>query len=286
MNHSSKPFKAVLVFVLSLFVMAVAADHAFARRRSRRNNAAAIKAKKESMIKAAQSQYTAAQQVLSAAQAGGSIATGRLQAVLAEMTNAANSLRQARVETISLSKDLAEIEDDILAEQSSDSQYVQLLEEMRKIKGDMSAAESRITSDPKLAAELDKVASEKGKAAAFALRQTAIQSDPECTGLRAVLLGLVDKQSRLKRELFEKDTEWKNTHELLHESQRAEQAAKAEVYAHAPERAGPKREIKDAKEAAASAQSAMAQAEEILRRLGKSPNSGSGSASSSSKAKK
>ncbi len=286
MYLSSRPFNAILVFVLSLFVIAVAADHAFARRRSRRNNAAAIKAKKESMIKAAQSQYTAAQQVLSAAQAGGSVATGRLQAVLAEMTNAANSLRQARAETLSLSKDLAEIEDDILAEQSSESQYGQILEEMRKIKQDMSAAESRITSDSRLAAELDKVTNEKGKAAAFALRQTAIQSDPEFSGLRALLLVLVDKQSKLKRDLCEKDTEWKNTHELLHESQLAEQAAKAEVYAHAPERAGPKREIKDAREAAAAAQSVMAQAEEVLRRLGKSPSSGNGAAMSSSKPKK
>lgn len=285
MNFHSNPLKVTFVFLLSLLFVAALTYPAFARRRTRRNNAAAIKAKKESMIKAAQSQYTAAQQVLSTAQASGSAANGRLQAVLAEMTNAANSLRQARAETLSLSKDLAEIEEDILSEQSSDSQYGQLLEEMQKTKRAMAVAEARIVGDAKFVAQFDELKSKKGTAAAFAFRQSTLQLDTEFSGLRGALLELVDRQAKLKRELFEKDNEWKSTHELLHESQQAEQAAKAEVYAHAPERAGPKREIKDAAAAASAAKTVMAQAEDVLRRLGKSPASGS-STTGSAKPKK
>lgn len=223
------------------------------------------------MIKTAQSQYDAAQQVLAATQAGGNAAMARLQGVLAEMTRAANELRESRAESISLTKDLTEIEEDILAEQSSDTPYAKLFEEIRKTKRDLAAAEARITGDAAFIRELERLKQEKGAGAAIEFRQFSLNTDLEYAGLHAELVAAVDKQTKLKRELFEKDPEWQSTHDLLLESHKAEHAASAEVHHHAPERAAPKRDIKDAQQASEAARAAMAQAEQVLRSLGSSP---------------
>lgn len=272
MNSQLYNLRTLIVCILTLCMFLVCTDGAFAKRRSRsRSNAAAVKARREQAIKAAQSQYATAQQVLAAAQSSGSGATARLQSVLAEMTSAASELRKARSESQELMKDLAEIEEDILLEQASDTPYVQLLAEISETKQKIAEIEKRVTESAEFVRQGEMIRATEGSAAAFRWRQSVLTLNPTLSMFKMNLSSLVDKQAKLKRELFQQDSEWRNTHDTLLQSHGEERKAKAEVYANAPDRAAPKHEIKDARQAAAAAQSAMAQAEQVLRSLGSAP---------------
>ena len=264
--------RLLIICILTICMCVVCTNGASAARRSRgRSNGAAMKARREQAIKAAQSQYDSAQKVLAAAQSSGTGATARLQSVLAEMTNAASELRQARSETQGLLKDLAEIEDDILLEQPSDSLYSRSALETRETKNQIAAIEKRLTEAPEFFSKVEAIRAAEGPAAAFRWRQSMLASDPQLSALKLTLTSQVDKQAKLKRELFQQDSEWRSAHDSLLQCQTEERKAKAEVYASAPDRAEPKREIKDARQAVAAARSAMAQAEQVLRSLGASP---------------
>lgn len=281
MNTQLYILRNVIVCILSLCMVLGGADGALAKRRGRsRSNAAAMKARREQAIRAAQSQYDSAQKVLAAAQSSGSGATARLQSVLAEMTNAASELRKSRSESQELMKDLAEIEEDILLEQSSGTPYFQLLAEVNATKQKIAATEQRVTDNPEFIRNAERIRATEGPAAAFRWRQSELTFDMQLSALKLALTFQVDKQSKLKRELFQQDAEWKSAHDSLLQSQSEERKAKAEVYANAPNRAAPKHEIKDARQAAAAAQSAMTQAEQVLRSLGSSPTAASASKTS------
>lgn len=272
MNMQLYNLRYVIVCSLTLCMLLVCTDGAFAKRRSRsRSNAAAVKARREQAIKAAQSQYATAQQVLAAAQSSGSGATARLQSVLAEMTSAASELRKARSKSQELMKDLAEIEEDILLEQASETPYFQLLAEISETKQKIAEIEKRVTEAAEFVRQGEMIRATEGSAAAFRWRQSVLTLNPTFSALKMSLSSLVDKQAKLKRELFQQDSEWRNAHDTLLQSQGEERKAKAEVYANAPHRAAPKHEIKDARQAAAAAQSAMAQADQVLRSLGSTP---------------
>lgn len=263
------PFRPLIVVVIAAGLCLSWAEPAFARRRSR-NGAAAAKAKREKTIKAAQSQYAAAQSVLAAAQSSGSGAEARLQAVLAEMNGAASDLRDARSVSKDLAKDLAEIEEDILAEQSVDSRYFQLAEEIRVAKKLMADAEKRLTESPDFVRKSEQVRANDGAAAAFRLRQTTLANDATYSLHKSTLLALGEKQEALKRELFHKDKEWQDAQGLLAAAHKEEREAAVELYGSAKDRAEPKQQIKTAQQAAAAARASMTQSQQILSKMGAS----------------
>lgn len=239
-----------------------------ARRRGRsRNNAAAQKAAKERAIKAAQSQYAAAESVLHASQASGNSATARLQAVVAALSAAAQEMREAHSNVKSLAKDLLETEEDILQEQTADSPYVLLIHEIGTIKQRMAAIENELFSTSDYVTKKSAAQSESAMAV-IRLRTETLEHHPEYLQLKIKFEGLASDLIKLKHQLFEADAEWQSLHRDLIAARKEESAALTEVYAHAPDRGEPMRNIKDAKQAAAVAENAMAQARSILSRYG------------------
>lgn len=271
MQSSILRFKTLIVLCFTIAFCISFAEPAFARRRSRsRSNAAAAKARREKTITAAQSQYAAAQSVLAAAQGAGAGAEARLQAVLAEMNGAASELRNARSASKEIALDLAEIEEDILSEQSADSSYARLVEEIRTTKLQMTQAEKRLTKSPDFIRRYEQARATDGGPAAFRLRQTALANDPAYTLHKSTLTALGDKQEALKRELFHKDKEWLETQAQLAEAHRDEREAATDLYRSAKDKSEPKQQIKTAQQAVAAARESMAQSQQILSKLGAS----------------
>ncbi len=282
MQSSILRSKTLLVLCLTIAFCISFAEPAFARRRSRnRSNAAAAKARREKTITAAQSQYAAAQSVLAAAQGAGAGAEARLQAVLAEMNGAASELRNARSASKEIALDLAEIEEDILSEQSADSSYARLTEEIRTTKQKMTEAEKRLTESADFIHKYEQALATDGAPAAFRLRQAALANDFAYSLHKSMLTALGDKRETLKRELFHRDKEWLGTQAQLAEAHRDEREAAIDLYRSAKDKSEPKQQIKTALQAVAAARESMAQSQQILSKLGASATK-----SDSSKTKK
>ena len=160
-------------------------------------------------------------------------------------------MRDAMSEVKDLSKDLRETEEDILREQSADSPYVTSVQELATIKRDMAAIEKRLLEAPAYIDERDHVRADGGAAAVAQLRETTLGQDREYSDLKIRLKNVNDKMHRVRTELFAADNEWKTIQEHLTQANHEADARSAEVYAHAPDRANPVAQIKDAKHAAA-----------------------------------
>ena len=273
-------FKPLVIVCLFLVFTISVCQPAFARRSRSRSNAAAMKARKEAAIKAAQKQYAAAQSVLSAALASGSGANARLQSVLVGLSSSANEMREALSDVKELTKDLSETEEDILLEQSAESEYVNLSHELGRVKAEMTAIEKRLLESTDFIAQRDSTKATNGAIGVVRLREEILDRDSEYPSLRLKASSLATDLTRVKHQLFEEDAEWRAIHEQLIEAQKEARARSADVYAHAPEKNQPLSAIKDAKQAAAVAYAMKSQAEAVLRSLGSSPKSSSSSSRS------
>ena len=257
------------IAVVVCIAVACCSSNAEAARRGRsRNNAAAQKAARDRAIKSAQAQYTAAENVLSAANANGNAAASRLQAVIAAMATASQDMREQTTQIRSLHKDLADTEEDILREQSAESPYVLLSEQISEVKREMAAIEKQLLNTSEFIAHKAQVQAADGPVAVAKLREETLDGDPKYPSLKIKLESLTGNLSKIRHALFEHDPEWKSIHEAVIEAQKEERKASAEVYAHAPDRADPLRDIKDAKQAVAAASNVMAQAARVLKGYG------------------
>ena len=277
-------FQLLVLLLLTTILCATFTEPAFAARRGR-SNAASAAARRASTIKAAQAQYTAAQNVLSAAQSTGAGAQARLQAVLGEMNSSAMELRKSRSASHEIEQDLTEIEEDILTEQGPKTPYYQLNEQVHTTKDKLAAAEKRLTETPDFLRKAEQVKGVEGAAAAFRLRQTTLENDTEYSILKTSLADFSEKRETLKRELFHKDKEWQEAHAKLATAHKSEREAATDLYGSAKDRAEPKEQIKTAAQAANAARATMAQAEQILKQMGASPTPAK-TASGSTKTKK
>ncbi|WP_254513662.1 hypothetical protein [Anatilimnocola floriformis] len=285
MQYSARRFQTLVFVSLSLLLCVTFAEPAFAARRSRSNGAASA-ARRASTIKAAQAQYAAAQSVLSAAQATGAGAEARLRSVIAEMNGAAMELRKSRSASHEILQDQAEIEEDILAEQTAKTPYYQITEEIRATKEHLVATEKKLTESADFIHKYDQVRSNDGAQAAFRLRQTTLENDTDYLLQKTTLTTLSEKRDVLKRELFHKDKEWLAHQAQLAEAHKEEREASIDLYGSAKERAEPKEQIKTAQQAAAAARESMAQAQQILSKLGASVTATKPKTSSTTKTKK
>jgi chromosome segregation ATPase len=262
--------RLLVALSLALIATVVFTQPAEARRGRGYNNAAAARARRQAAINAAQAQYAAAERVMQAAQSSGSAATAQLQHVLGVMTTAADGMREAVTDIRGLQKDLRETEEDILREQSADSPYVTKSHELAEVKREMAAIERRLLEAPAYLSTVEQVRVSGGGSAVAKLRQTTLESDHDYTALKLKLEAITSEMSKIRHELFGADNEWNTIREHLAQAQKEADTQSAQVYAHAPERAKPIEQIKDAKEAIAVASALKNQAMMTLQSLGAS----------------
>jgi len=265
-----RPSSLLVALSLALAATVFFVQPAEARRGRGYNNAAAAKARRQAAINAAQAQYAAADRVMQAAQSSGSAATAQLQHVLGVMTTAADGMREAVTDIRGLQKDLRETEEDILREQSADSPYVTKSHELAEVKRDMAAIEKRLLESSAYLSSSEQARASGGGAAVAKLRQSTLDANSEYTALKFKLEGITSDLSKIRHEIFGADKEWNTIREHLASAQKEADSQSAQVYAHAPERAKPIEQIKDAKEAIAVASALKNQAMMTLQGLGAS----------------
>ena len=240
------------------------------RRRSRGSSKAAAEAMKKKMYESAQAQVAAGQQLLAAAQMKGNYAQGNFQAALAKVQQAAAQHDAAQDSFRELAKQLAELEEDILNEQSADSPYALAQLEFGKAKRELAAVEKRLLADPALQSQLS--GQDGGPPP---LKSVVLAGEFEYIQAKAVFDLAAKEVERIRRELFRTDEDWKAGAEALTEA-RQEQSDSAKGTQNVS-RLGPLKEIKDAQQAAVIAQRMISQGQAQLKSINYKPSSKSSS---------
>lgn len=259
-----------LAAIVGIVLIAPTEVEARSRRRGRgRSSAAAAAAMRQAMIQRAQAQITAAKQVLSAAEYKGANAQAKLSVSLGKLQESASEFRQAHETEHGLAKDLAEIQNEILDEQSADSPYALAQQEVASAKRELEAIKSRILSQPEVSSKL---ASQQG-IALYHLTSNELATHPEYLGAKVRLDKAAADIDRIRRELFRADEDWRLTAEALTQAKQDIQTAEQEAKTSGMSRLGPLSDYRTASNAAAAARAVIAQAEGTLRSLNSSGKS-------------
>jgi hypothetical protein len=250
--------------VLALSLCAVSQGQAYRRRGHSYNYAAARQRQQQAVVQAALAQRSAAQQVLAAAEATGGSAQSKLNAALSKLRESSQQFHDAQSTTRHLAKELSEIENEILGEQTSDSAYAKAGREVEAARTKLKEAEERILAEQKVQLQLEGLTGHKlleKKASIFELR-------PEYLEAKAALDAAASSAAHIRTSLFQNDKHWKEAAEALTKARKEEKEAEEKTHAGTSGRVGNTQTVKNASEAAAAARAAIAQAEAVIRANG------------------
>jgi len=255
----------LLVFAVLAFALCAAGQaQAYRRRGHSYNYAAARQRQQQAVVQAALAQRSAAQQVLAAAESTGGAAQSKLTAALSKLRESSQQFHDAQSTTRHLAKELAEIENEILGEQTSDSPYAKAGKEVEAARAKLNQAEERILAEQKVQLQLEGLTGNKlqeKKASIFELR-------PEHIEAKAALDAAASSASHIRTSLFQNDKHWKEAAEALTKARKEEKEAEEKTHAGTSGRIGNTQTVKNASEAAAAARAAIAQAEAVIRANG------------------
>jgi len=283
--HHATMLLALAAALLMLWPEAALAQ----RRRTTRGRsyyaARAANAQRQAAIKAAESQRDAAQAVLTAAQMKGVSAQVQLDSAVARLRETSEELRTAQSTARQLQKQLREIEEEILADQSADSPYGAAQAKLEAARRELSRAEAALLARPEIANSLAGL----GRQELAVKKAELLDRQPEYAVAKGRLVAAGGEVDRIRRELFQADSDWKGTAEDLTQARKDENEAEKKAAAQGTSQLAPGRDLRKAENAAAAAREALTQAESTLKRLqpaGKKSKASSSSSSSEPKKKK
>jgi len=254
--------------------------HGYHRRSGHSYNYSAIRARQQqAAIQAALAQRNAAQRVLEAAQATGSGAQDKLNSALAKLREEAQRFHDAQSTTRQAAKELAEIEEEILDEQSADSPYKEGLKKVEAARQNLTQVEEKILAEPTVQAKLTGLSGN----GLLEMKAKILQFDENYLTAKSDLHSEGNAVARIRTELFQADKHWKEANESLAQARKEEKEAEENTHGGASGRVGLNLKAKSASEAAAAAKAAIAQAEAVLRANGAGNLINNGSTANSSR---
>ena len=268
-QRRGRPFTATLVIaVLLTGVFATDADAAKRRRHSSRRPSATTQAQKNQAIKSIQQQVAAAQGVLSAAQSQTTMSQSQVSEAMSKLKKIRSDIEVAHDDVQQASKSLREIEAEIVAEQTPESEYGKaktafddaqhashlIIHRLAGLPGTIDANESRSGLD-----HLSGLTAEQQKELEA---DTAYQTAERQLQLAASTL------KELRQKLFESDSDWTaGQRELLDAKQRSSEETR-QVKSVGLESLRDQQQLNHAQQVAMEARRVIAQGEVRLRQLG------------------
>jgi hypothetical protein len=261
------PFSIRLALAMGLALVAntiwLQPVSAYPRRRSNHshNYSAMYARQQQAAVQAAMAQKNAAEQVLKAAEATGSGAQSKLADALLKLRQEAEKFHDAQSTTRHAAKELAEIEQEIIEEQTEDSPYRQATKRVETARQKLKAVEDRILSEPAVEAKLaalSSVALVDARANILSLREDYLVPKEDFNTEANAL-------AKLRSELFQADQHWKEAAESLTHARKLEKDAEENTHGGTSGRVGLNLKAKNAAEAAAAARVAIAQADAVIK---------------------
>jgi len=235
--------------------------HAY-RRHGRSYTYSAMRARQQMYVNmAANAQLSAARQVLSAAEATGNSAQSKLDASLSKLREEAQKFHEAQSVTRHAAKELAEIEREILEEQSADSPYAKATRLVEAARNTVNEIEHRVLEEPSARLQLSGLSGAK----LADERDSILHRHADWLEAKTALEMEATDLAHIRLELFKGDEHWKEAAETLVQARKDESAAEQMTHSGASGRIGLNLTARNAAEAATAARAAIAQAEAYLR---------------------
>jgi hypothetical protein len=225
------------------------------------NQAAARERQQQAAVKAATAQLNAAKQVLAAAESKGAGAQAKLDSALAKLREEGSRFREAQSTSRLLAKELAEIEDEILEEQSANSPYAKAKLALEAARSKMNSLEDRIM---RLAATQSALAGLTGTKYVEA-KTAALGVHADYLMAKNAFETEADLLAKIRSDLFQTDKDWKEASAALTQARKEESEAELMTHSGASGQVSGKATVKDSAEAAATARAAIAQAEKVIK---------------------
>jgi len=263
------PMTALIAALVALVCCSL--EPAFAQQKKRRKNddkqdaaraAKAAEAREQAAIRAANAQIAAAKRVLAAAESQEKGSQSQLKAAVAGLREATKEFDDAQSAARRLAKELTEIEQEILEEQSTDSPYTTAVAAVEEAKLQLKEIADRLLGEKENQQALAGLSG-----GSLADRKTAIlNGNSEYMQAKAKLDSAAAAASELRRELFRADEDWKATAAVLSKARQEENAAEGQTRAGSSERNEATNDLQQAKEAAVAARAAIRRAEAVIER--------------------
>lgn len=230
------------------------------------------------MIAQIQRQVAAAQQVLAAATAKGSMSQQQVDAALSQLSTLHQNIAAARVDVAETTKTLRAIEEEILDEQADDSEYVLAAKALDKAKDDLNQIvhsyahlphQSGKSGDALRFFELAKMSSEN--------RRT-MEADSKYRLAKLKMEHAAKVVDGVRQKLFQADAEWVEAAKDLAQAEKDARQNSQQASTVGLGSLGDKQNLRNAQKLAAMAQAIIIQGQARLRSLGatsKSSYSGS-----------
>ena len=249
---------ALLAILLANFSLAEAQQpNKSSKKRRHQNAAAAARAKQdEATLRAARAQKAAAESKASDAKE-------RLDATLKKLKEESDQLHDAQSTVRHLAKELTEIEQEILEEQTRTSPYTTAANAVETARAALTKIENRILAESDVQSQLAGLSGVR-----LVEKQTSILSlRADYIPAKANLDAAGANVARIRDELFQADADWKEASEALAEARLVEQKAEADTRGPTSGRISTAKTAKTADEAAAQARAAIAQADRVIKSI-------------------
>lgn len=227
----------------------------------------AARAQRQMLINSAKAQLAAAQQVLAAAESSGADAERRLSMATEKLQASSGELKGAKETARDSEKHLREIEKEILAEQTSTSEYGKVKGKLDGAKQVLAEIEGRILAKPEVAKALEGLTGSEFKKA----KTVELGHWKEYLVAQAQADAATKELADIRFKLLQNDADYKETAATIREAHREENKAQDKVATGGGARLAPLQDRRKAMNVANAARQAIAEAEMVLRSLNAMP---------------
>lgn len=259
--------RALLLMVLALLAIASSALDVHARGRGRSSARQAAAARKQQLIKVLQQQLTVARQVLAAAESKQSMSSHEVNQAISQLSDLRTSIDEAQVDAREAAKTLHEIEAEILAQQSANSDVVKSEAVLAQAKTRLHAAIHQVIALPD---DFDKPA-ESARLGDLAKMtdedRKRLDNHDEYLKAKRELTDATRRLSHSKKVLLEQDADWVAARDQLREAEQTAQRGKQQATTVGVGSLDARQDLRKSQAVASTAREMIGQLEFRLRQL-------------------
>lgn len=280
-------FHSIFAFVCAATLF-LSTDNVIARGRGSygRIAAAAAKAQRARLISSVQQQVVNAQQILQKAESQSQMTQAELNAANTKLSGIREDIGNTQHDVVEAAKTLRDIEAELIAQQTPDSEYGKALATADEVKNDVHLTIHRVLNLPmqELKPGLDP---RKEDLKQLTITQmSTLQDNQSYIDSDMSLKDAIQKVSHFRQKLFQDDSEWVAAHEDLVNANHDKRDGEKERRMTGSSAAGKRQELQNVNNVVQTARSIIAQGEYRLRQLGASVPQAKPTASSPTPRKK
>ncbi len=263
--------RPVIAFVCAAAIL-MGSDDATARGRSNysRSAAAAARAQRARMISSLQQQVVNARQILQKAESQSQMTQAELNAASSKLSGIREEIDNTQHDAVKVAKTLHDIEAELIAHQSPDSEYGKAQATADEVKNEVHLTIHKVLNLPMHELKPGTDPRKEDLKQLTITQLSTLQENPSYIDAEKSLKDAIQNASRVRQKLLQADSEWVAAHEDLVNANHDKRDGEKERRLTGSAAAGKKQELQNVNSVAQTARAIIARGEYQLRQLGAS----------------